>query len=258
MARAAAPPSAPTARIVAVGGRRVRVRVAGEGDPLVLVHGLSGSWRWWRPVLAALGARHAVHVVDLPRFRRHGLRPEAAAEWLEELLVALALRPAHVAAHSLGGLVAVQLAARSPESVRRLVLVAPAGVPPGRSLLGHALPLAAALRTASPSLLTSLVLDAARTRPTSLLRGARFAISEDVRARLADVQAPTLLVWGERDPLVLARHAGEWLVRLPDARLVLVPRAGHVPMFDAPDELAAAVLGFLEEGADEARNTRGR
>src|SRR6476620_9293426 len=54
---------------VEVDGHPVRYRVTGSGEPLVLVHGLAGSWRWWSPMLEQLGARRRVHVVDLPRLR---------------------------------------------------------------------------------------------------------------------------------------------------------------------------------------------
>ena len=59
-----------TIRTGRVGGRSARWRTAGSGPPLVLVHGLAGSWRWWRPLLPLLAAERTVHAVDLPGFGR--------------------------------------------------------------------------------------------------------------------------------------------------------------------------------------------
>src|SRR5581483_7476935 len=74
--RARGKPTGVEAREVPVAGRRVRWRVAGEGPPLVLVHGLSGSWRWWSAVLDDLAERREVHLLDV------SVAPRGAAEWL--------------------------------------------------------------------------------------------------------------------------------------------------------------------------------
>ena len=234
-------------REVAADGRRARWRFAGEGKPLVLLHGLSGSWRWWRPLLGPLAERYRVHLVGFPR----GVAPGAAAEWTARALDELELAPLRLVGHSLGGLLAAQVAARRPTRTTRLALVAPAGLPSGRGLLGHGLPLAALLRAAPPALLAAVARDAAAAGPVSLLRGARYAVGADLRPELRAITAPTLLLWGERDPLVPVRLASSWRRELRDVRVVVVPGAGHVPMFDAPAEVADALLSFLEdEGGD--------
>jgi pimeloyl-ACP methyl ester carboxylesterase len=246
-------------RTTTVDGELVRWRVVGSGPPLVLVHGLSGSWRWWRPVLEALAASHELHLVDLPRARgiarRHGGDTVA---WLSDWLAAAKAAPASIIGHSLGGLTAAELAARRPEQVERLVLVAPVGVPSGRGLAGHAVPLASTLVRTRPALLPRLARDALRTGPSSLLRGALDAKRADLRADLSRVRAPTLLVWGERDALVPPAAADTWQEGLPDARLVRLPRAGHVPMWEAPGAFSEAVLGFLEEPLDQGGDPLGR
>ena len=234
-------------REVAADGRRARWRVAGEGEPLVLLHGLSGSWRWWRPLLGPLAERYRVHLVGFPR----GVAPGAAAEWTARALDELELAPLRLVGHSLGGLLAAQVAARRPTRTTRLALVAPAGLPSGRGFLGHGLPLVATLRAAPPALLAAVARDAAAAGPVSLLRGARYAVGADLRPELRAITALTLLLWGERDPLVPVRLASSWRRELRDVRVVVVPGAGHVPMFDAPAEVADALLSFLEdEGGD--------
>ena len=235
---------------VEVDGRPVRYRVTGSGEPLVLVHGLAGSWRWWSPMLEQLGARRRVHVVDLPRLR-HPVRAAQLSKWLAGWLDALGLDDPELAGHSLGGLVAAELAAM--RDTRRLVLVAPAGIPCGRGLPGRALPLLRALYDVRGSL-PMLTVDAVRTGPLDVARGIAFVSSRDLREELSTVRAPTLLVWGERDRLVPLRIAEEWRQAMVDVRLAYL-HCGHVPMLEAPAELAACMLSFLDdELADESGN----
>jgi pimeloyl-ACP methyl ester carboxylesterase len=234
---------------VEVDGRPARLRVTGSGPDIVVVHGLSGSWRWWSLLLEPLAARHRLHLVELPRLGR--LRAGELAPWLGRLLDAAGLGPVDLVGHSLGGLVAAELAVARPERVRRLALVAPAGIPCGRGLLGRSLPLLEELYGVRAELPT-IVGDALRAGPTSLLHGAVYVWERDLRAEVGAIRAPTLLVWGERDRLVPARVAEEWQAQLPHARFVQLP-CGHVPMWEAPDELASSLLDFLgEQLADDA------
>jgi pimeloyl-ACP methyl ester carboxylesterase len=132
-------------------------------------------------VLPVLGRRYELHLVDLPRAaalaRRHGTD---AAGWLADWLDAARLERASLLGHSLGGLAAARLAARSPERVDRLVLAAPVGVPAGRRLAGYAVPLAVSLAHARPFFLPTLARDALRTGPASLVRGVLEATRADV------------------------------------------------------------------------------
>jgi pimeloyl-ACP methyl ester carboxylesterase len=241
-------------RQVELDGRRVRYRVTGDGPDLVLLHGLGGSWRWWSPLVGQLAERFRLHLVELPRLGR--IRAGEMSEWLGRLLDAADLGQVDIVGHSLGGLVAAELAAARPDRVRRLALVASAGVPCGRGLLGRALPLVEELYDVRAQL-PRIVADALRTGPASLVHGVAYVWERDVRAELHTIEAPTLLIWGERDRLVPARVAEEWQLLLPRSRLVRLP-CGHVPMWEAPQELAACVLAFLgDEGPDDLSDETG-
>ena len=233
---------------VEVGGRPARYRAAGSGAPVVLVHGLSGSWRWWESTATALAHDHRVLLPDLPG---HGVRPEwrapplaGAPEWLSAWLAAVGLERVSLAGHSLGGFVCARLASRHPQAVERLVLVAPAGIPE-RSLLGSALPLAAGVLRVSPAFVRTLVADAARAGPLTVLRAARDLLDDDLRDELPLIPVPTLLVWGGHDPIVPVRHARTFRSLLPDARLVVLRDAWHVPMVEQPEAFRDAVSAFL-------------
>jgi len=216
----------------------------------VLVHGLSGSTRWWSRNVSELAERYRVYLVDLPgfgRMRRLG-RPfvlAEAASWLLGWMEAVGLEWAHLVGHSMGGYVCLRLAASRPEAVRRLVLVAPAGVPTGRSMVGHLGPLLGAVLYARPSFLPVLVRDALRTGPATLWRAARDLLAEDVRLDLRRIEAPTLLIWGGRDPLVPPAIGDLLRGEIADSRLLVLKRSAHVPMFDRPEEFDAALFAFF-------------
>ncbi len=190
---------------VRVDGRPARYVATGKGPPLVLVHGLGGSWRWWAPLFDALGSRRRLYVVDCPTVGRpvHGYE---LSEWLEHWLDAAGLERVDLAGHSLGGLMAAELAARRPERIERLVLVAPAGVPCGRTVGGRVVPLVESLYQVRRSLPT-VAADAVRAGPLGLLRGAVFVSNRDLRAELRAITAPTLvngvrLADGDHEPAV--------------------------------------------------------
>lgn len=235
---------------VRVGGAWIRWRAAGAGPPLVLVHGLAGSWRWWRRLLPALAAEHRVHLLDLPGFgglprpRRFAL--DGTVDWLAAWLDAARVEPADVIGHSLGGLLCARLAARRPEAVRRLVLIAPAGLP-GRTAAGSALPLSLALLRSQPRLLALLTRDALRSGPVTIGSAALAVLAADLRTDLPHVRAPTLVVLGARDALITVRHGEELARSIPNARTLVLEGAGHVPMDDRPDELSRELLAFLRE-----------
>jgi pimeloyl-ACP methyl ester carboxylesterase len=211
--------------------------------PLVLVHGLSGSPRWWDPVLPLL-ERDDVRVLHLRRFSRsHGVEA-AEAEIASELDGG-----GQLVGHSLGGLLAARVAAQRPDLVQRLVLVAPAGAHGEATLWTHGRRLARTLHGLGVPLLRTLVADALRWGPEALLVGAVAAVRTKFTGTVA---VPTLLVWGDRDPLVPVELAPEWLSLLPTARLEILHGAGHLPMLDAPSEFARILLRFLDEPDDGA------
>ena len=182
---------------------------------LVLVHGLAGSPRWWKPLLPWL-RDFEVRYVD----PRRALEAEP-----DDVLIG----------HSLGGLRAAQHAALNP--VRKLVLIAPAGrarvSPVG--LLG----------STSVGFYPTVALDALRWGPRALLRHGWEA--SRTRVDLSTIDVPTLIVWGERDRLVPTRLATEWHKAIPGSRLEIIARARHVPMVEAPSAVAQVLLDFLRD-----------
>ena len=219
-------------------GSRARARRSSlyTGFPALGAGGGLYSSRW-RSIAASTCSTYRVSDGVFPAAELTG--------WLGRWLDAAALESVDLIGHSLGGLIAAELAAEQPQRAHRLVLVAPAGIPSGDTIFGHGVRLLGTLYDVRGRLPT-IVGDAVRTGPLSLLRGALFASDRDLSVELASVRARTLLVWGEDDRLVPARIAAEWQRILPGSRLVRLP-CGHVPMWEAPRELASCLLAFLDE-----------
>lgn len=244
-------------RQVVVGGQPVTYKVAGprpgEGEPVesvVLVHGLAGSIRWWANTLPALAPCYPVYLVDLPGFgsmRRFpgGFVLEQAASWLNAWLRAVGLRRVHLVGHSMGAYICLHVAALNPYAVASLVLIAPAGVPSSRSAFGHVWPLIQECLLSAPRLLPLLLRDTLRAGPLAVWRAAQDLLAQDVRNDLKLVQAPTLLIWGEKDVLVPPSLGVVLRQELAHSRLLIIKGSHHVPMIDRPLVLNRALLSFL-------------
>jgi pimeloyl-ACP methyl ester carboxylesterase len=207
---------------------------------VVLVHGLTASTAWWKTTIAALEPSHDTEVVQLPR-----RRIRESADWLAERLSNGDLRGAAVVGHSSGGTIAALAAAQAPQAVGRLVLVAPAGVYLSRSRLSYARPLAIQVLRA-PQRLPQMVRDSLRVGPIRLTRIAFDLLRIDVEPALPTVRAPTLVVWGADDPLLSPALGTVFAEQIPEAKLVILPGCGHIPMLESPDALHRELLGFLE------------
>lgn len=230
------------------------IREGGSGTPVILLHGLGGSSEWWRRNFDALARDHRVFAVDLIGFGRNRffLRPSRLPLALDQIAAVLARwieqelgQPAHIIGNSMGGQIAIHLAASRPDVVRSLVLVNSTGVPfrvsPGEHLRNLFLP------RGLWSFLVILARDIFRAGPSSLSLAFGSLLRDDARPLMRDVRAPVLLVWGEHDALVPLRYAKEMLVHIPNSRLEVIPRAAHVPMWDNPRAFNDAVVRFFNE-----------
>jgi pimeloyl-ACP methyl ester carboxylesterase len=238
-----------------VGAYRIHRVDAGEGDEtVVLLHGLSGSARWWQRNIPALAVSRRVVVPDVIGFGRSrapGRLPDvpAAAAVLAEWIESLGAGAVHLVGHSMGGHLAIHVAAERPELVRRLVLVDAAGVPrprTPRTLLRLAFEAGPPRRWGDPRFLPMIWRDALVAGPFTVLRGLRHTLRDDVRPLLPRISAATLIVWGEKDGLVPLDSGRVLRAGIPGSRLLVIPRAYHNVMIDRPDAFNAALLRFLD------------
>lgn len=251
----------------------------GEGPPLLLIHGMGGSWESWLANIPALGEHYRVIAVDLPGFGgSQPLQPDSEflgyVDVLEALLDELMIPSAVVFGHSLGGLVSLALAACSPQRVRGVVLVSGGGAALSRVRLAMiqavflvfrfflSLPGARGLlrRPRIARALVSPAVHAPRTVQSDLL-GAM--LPEAVTAGFLDairlggnglrsldpdaVTAPVLLVWGREDRILPLATGQQLTSRLRLARLTVLDNVGHCAMFEAPEQFHRAAEEFLAE-----------
>jgi len=274
-------------RLVETAGGRTKVRVyeGGSGPPLLFLPGVAGLFPD-DPFLAALAGRHRVAAPLLPGYEdsegAENLRTMLDVTlWAFDVLEALGMEKPLVVGHSLGGMIAAEMAALCPREIERLVLVAPAGlwldahpIPDlfaampfelpallfhdaalGARLLTGALP-PEATRDASGKGAFDLAALAQRFDDTRflqdfLIENARrlgmagkllFPIPDrGLSERLYRVRARTTLVWGDCDRLIDPAYASAWQRLLPAVRLVRVPDAGHMLPYEKPDALLEAI-----------------
>lgn len=232
-----------------VGTSEIAYQVGGRGAPLVLIHGLSGSGRWWARNVAELARHFEVYLVDLVGFgasrrsRPFVLREAASllARWMEQIGV----ERAAVVGHSMGGHIAADLAADFPARVERLVLVDPAVLPMAFSHRQHGTSMVREAIQMPLDFLPTLVADALRAGVGTIWRAANELLTTDLRPKLAQIQVPTLVIWGEHDallPLDFGKQLGQ---HLRFEELVVIKGAGHNPMWDRPQAFNQVVLEFL-------------
>jgi len=259
---------------------------AASGQPLVFVHGLSGSWPNWLEQLPALAAEHRVLALDLPGFGRSPM-PDGPisisgyARLLDRLLGQLGIDAAAVVGNSMGGFISAELAIAFPQRVERLVLVSAAGISTHRDPRRRkAVP---ALRRFERVLIASGAWVASRSdavarrprlrnaalnvvvrHPSRLpaplaaeqIRGAgtpgflqalEATIDYNVSDRLPEIACPTLIVWGAEDRLISVRDADVFAELIPDSRKVVFADTGHMAMLERPDAFNTLLKDFLAE-----------
>lgn len=218
--------------------------------PLVMVHGLLVSSRYMLAAGVLLAPRFPVYAVDLPGYGKSD-KPRATQEIpclsaiLDRWMGALGLERAAVIANSFGCQVATDFALRYPERVARLVLVGPTVDRHHHSALQQTTRLLLD-GTREPLTYERIIgLDLWDMGPRRALRMAGVCLRDYIEERLPRIEVPTLVVRGERDPLVPQQWAEEVAAMLPKGRLVVVPGAAHVAHYDAADRFVALVQPFL-------------
>ncbi len=239
-------------RFVAVGGLDVHVRVGGEGAPVVLLHGLGVSNAYFVPLGEELASGLRVFAPSLPGFGESEHPPRvpgiaALAGALAGTLDALELDRVPLVANSLGCQIAVELAGRAPDRVSGLVLTGPTVDPRRRSAVQQTANILLDCFREPASLLPIIVRDYARFGLRRLAATGSAALHDPIEEKLPRIQVPTLVVRGERDPLVTQRWCEEAAALLPRGRLAVIRGNAHACNYSAPGETAELVRGLLEE-----------
>ncbi len=275
----------PTDRYIDVNTINTRYWAEGNrGQPVILIHGIGGYVENWLPCLSALSERYRTYALDIVGMGRSDKPPNASysissmAQFVKDFMDTLRIERAHVAGHSMGSAIALQLALRFPKMVDKLALINSAGLGRGMGLTLYLakLPLLGKLftrpsRVASRLLLKMMVYDrkvitdkiSDEYYQMAFLPGNQhcflkilrenaniFGQSEKVYGPnvrgLSTLTKPVLLVTGTNDRVMPPAHVRAAARLLPNARLHVFEKCGHVPMFEKTQAFNELLLDFLD------------
>ena len=261
---------------------------AGEGEPLVLVHGFTATWRCWKPVLADLVPRFDVlaptlhgHAGGPPPPEHAAHSTEEAANHLEKLLDEQGVGEAHFAGNSMGGALSLELAKRG--RAKSVVAISPGGgwraddVAEGERIIkwfqrqrkmGEQFATWTPRLMKRPGLRKILLRDVmvhgelvSPSEAVALAEGSRGCtvvddVFETIRsgsALLRDldrISCPTLVVWGQKDRILpLDRHAARFREEIPGVQFRVLPGLGHTPMWDDAGLIAEIIADWASTSA---------
>ena len=228
---------------------RIEARGNGADRPLVLLHGLASTPRCWDRTLPAIVAERRVLLVDLFDDADTFFSLEGSAQKLAAELARSGAGPADLIGHSMGGLVALLVAAHWPHLVARLVLVGVPALPLPSSAPWRIVAVARSSMQRDASAVGLVLGCVLRRSPVRLLSATRATMRANLEREVAAASdTPTLLVWGARDTIVPVAIAEGLARRMPTAQLVVIPDSGHQPMWEAPAAFNRVLLAFLRAG----------
>lgn len=242
----------------------------GSGPAVLLLHGIGGRASLWQPTLEALGTEHRVIAMDMPGYDGTGAALEdfpAVADAAVALLEARGIGTADIVGHSLGGMVALEMALRHPARVRRLVIVASSPAFGSRDpafreafLAARQKPLDEGLGMAgvAAALVPTMAGPAADPAAIPAATAAMASVDEqayrttlgmmtgfDRRSDLGQVTQKSLLIAGEADATAPPRGMQRMADAMADAKLLVIPGVGHLLPLEASDAFHAALREFL-------------
>jgi abhydrolase domain-containing protein 6 len=261
-------------RSIQVDDHRVVYSDGGSGEPVVLLHGFGASADNWNRFAGRLTKRHRVIAPDLPGWGQ-STRIDSASyaypqqvERLHQFLGALSLRRVHLVGHSMGGFIASAYAARYPEEVITLGLIAPHGVAepqPSELTLSVAAGDNWLVATTVPEFdrLLNKVFAKRPYLPKSVFRLlANHAIRNSAKSarifaemqsndptlqeRLPRIKAPALIIWGGQDRVLHVSCADIFRQGIKNSELLVIPGSGHMPLVENARECATAWLAFVD------------
>jgi len=246
--------------VLIVDNSLVHYEVIGRGEPVLLLHGWLGSWRYWVSTMEELSIAYRAYAVDLWGFgdsdkRGSNYSVDDYARLLAKFLGLLGIERIHLVGHALGGVVALRYAARFPERVRRVAVV---GVPLEESAVSGSL---SALDGNADALLALVArrakfpeveLEAGKADVSAVVTSLRSVDPNVVREDLHSLELPTMLVYGSSDPLIRPPRGDIVEEREDRRRLFLLDRVQHFPMLEQSNVFNRLLIDFLASNSSLA------
>jgi 3-oxoadipate enol-lactonase len=237
---------------------------AGERTPIVFLHGVGSDKSVWRPQLEHFGAERRAVAFDYPGYGDSDPAPEGTtrddyASAILSAMHALGIERAHVCGLSLGGVIAIALAARAPDSCASLILADSFAVhPDGKAINERSIVASENMRAmaeartdillaqpAEPAVRTEVIETMAAIDPAGFLIGAEAVWLAEQRGRAQAIRAPTLVLCGTEDRVTPPALSRELTHLIPGARYEQIDRAGHITNLERPEEFNTLVGAFI-------------
>ena len=234
----------------AIHSRETSGAFAADAHPIVLVHGVASTSRYFRPLLRELDGRMPACAVELPGIGQSGSsqiptdiagQADVVAAWLR----ARRCRPAALVGNSMGAQTVVELALRHPELAAPLVLIGPTVDPAARNALAQIGRLLLDAAFERPSLVAVLISDSFLIRTRVGLRYFAATLAHRMEDRAPLVDTPVLILRGVADPLVPRRWARRLAESVPHAQLVEIPGGAHDCHHGRPGLVADLLVQFV-------------
>ncbi len=234
----------------------VHYEALGRGKPVIFVHGWLGSWRYWMPTMEVASDRYRTYALDLWGFGDSDKSPsrydiDAYVNLLGAFMDSLGIVRAPIVGHALGAIAAVLLAERQPEKVDRLMAVSlpVVGTAVNRKLStgnDNVLDRMIGRRQAQASY-PDVAVEADKADINAVTLSARASGALDLRATLESREISTLIVHGEKDPIITSPQ-NEWLQNMDEefVRPILLKDSLHFPMIDEANKFQRLLKDFLE------------
>jgi len=234
----------------------------GDGEPLVLLHGLFGALSNFKNLIEYFRQHNKVVVPLLPLLEMDILHTSVGglAKYVHKFIEAREYKEAHLLGNSLGGHVALIHALKHPEKLRSLILTGSSGL--FESGMGDTYPKRGdyeyikkktELTFYDPNTATKELVDEVysitnnRIKAIKIIALAKSAIRNNLGEELNQIKLPTLLVWGNNDTITPPFVAQEFHKLIPNSELHFVDKCGHAPMMEVPDEFNAILHKFLKK-----------
>jgi pimeloyl-ACP methyl ester carboxylesterase len=242
----------------------------GEGEPLMLLHGLFGALSNFEPLIEFFRLHNRVIVPLLPLFELDILHTSVGglAKFVNKFIEARGYTGIHLMGNSLGGHVALIHVLKQPEKIKSVILTGSSGL--FESGMGDSYPkrgdyeyikTKTELTFYDPKIASKELVDEVygivnnRIKAIKIIALAKSAIRNNLGEELNQIKQPTLLIWGNNDSITPPFVAREFSNLIPNSELYFIDKCGHAPMMEAPQEFNAILLKFLKKLSEPATVT---
>lgn len=259
-----------------VDGINITYDVAGEGDELLLIHSMGSSHELWKNTMKAAAKLFKVYAIDLPGYGSSEI-PDAPygvpyyVDFIKKFLDEVMLDKVYLAGISMGGAIAAMFSSKYPDRVKKLVLVAPAGLTPLNGVTGMPVVGGAAywLISKNKEMFKKNCEDSFYNKSamppglveerwqkmqdpsyrSMLFKNTKYLSKVDpaYQASLKNISCPTLIIWGKDDAVMPLSDAEKYLNYIGSSSLSVIDGCGHVPPLEKTDEFNRLLLTFFGE-----------